>query len=74
MCVCVFLLGQNKTLEEYPAQMSLTSLVCLMGVVEGGIVAVIMERRKSAWAIGFDSRLLAAAYTVSGSGPRFSSS
>lgn len=50
-------------MEEYPAELSLSSLVCVMGVVEGGIVALIMERRKSAWAIGFDSRLLAAAYS-----------
>ncbi|KAG6432621.1 hypothetical protein SASPL_104202 [Salvia splendens] len=58
-----FFIVQNKTLEEYPAELSLSSLVCVMGVVEGGIVALIMERRKSAWAIGFDSRLLAAAYS-----------
>ncbi|KAK4481295.1 hypothetical protein RD792_012180 [Penstemon davidsonii] len=58
-----FFILQNKTLKEYPAELSLTSLICFMGTVEGGIVAVIMERRKSAWAIGFDSRLLAAAYS-----------
>ncbi|GFP89792.1 wat1-related protein at1g21890 [Phtheirospermum japonicum] len=58
-----FFILQNKTLNEYPAELSLASLICLMGTVEGGIVAVIMERRKSAWAIGFDSRLLAAAYS-----------
>ncbi|KAL6515553.1 hypothetical protein OROHE_018587 [Orobanche hederae] len=58
-----FNLWENKTLEEYPAELSLTSLVCLMGTVEGGIAAIIMERHKSAWAIGFDSRLLAAAYS-----------
>lgn len=57
--------GQNNTLKEYPAELSLTALICLMGTVEGGIVAVIMERRRSAWEIGFDARLLAAVYTVS---------
>ncbi|KAK6114845.1 hypothetical protein DH2020_007114 [Rehmannia glutinosa] len=58
-----FFILQNKTLEEYPAELSLTSLVCFMGMVEGGIVAVIMERHKTAWAIGFDSRLLAVVYS-----------
>ncbi|KAL0360229.1 UNVERIFIED_CONTAM: WAT1-related protein [Sesamum radiatum] len=58
-----FFILQNKTLKEYPAELSLASLICLMGFVEGGIVGVIMEHRKSAWAIGFDSRLLAAAYS-----------
>lgn len=59
-----FFILQNKTLQEYPAQLSLTSLVCLMGFVEGGIAALIMEHRdKSAWAIGLNSRLLAASYS-----------
>ncbi|CAA0818493.1 WAT1-related protein [Striga hermonthica] len=58
-----FFILQNKTLKEYPAALSLTSLVCVFGTLEGGVVAVIMERRKSAWAIGFDSRLLAAVYS-----------
>ncbi|EPS73987.1 hypothetical protein M569_00767, partial [Genlisea aurea] len=58
-----FFILQNKTLKEYPAEMSLTTLICLMGTVEGGIVASIMVRKKSAWAMGFDTRLLAAAYS-----------
>ncbi|PIN11398.1 hypothetical protein CDL12_16020 [Handroanthus impetiginosus] len=58
-----FFILQNKTLEEYPAELSLTAFVCFMGMVESGIVAVIMEHHKSAWAIGFDSRLLASAYS-----------
>ncbi|CAA0840837.1 WAT1-related protein [Striga hermonthica] len=58
-----FFILQNKTLKEYPAALSLTSLVCVMGTLEGGVVAVVMERRKSAWLIGFDSRLLAAVYS-----------
>lgn len=56
---------QSITLKEYPAELSLTSLVCFMGMVEGGIVALVMERDMTAWAIAFDFRLLAAAYSVS---------
>ncbi|PIN11397.1 hypothetical protein CDL12_16019 [Handroanthus impetiginosus] len=58
-----FFILQNKTLKEYPAELSLTSLVCFMGMVEGGTVAVIMEHHKAAWTMGFDSRLLAVAYS-----------
>ncbi|XP_051151034.1 WAT1-related protein At1g44800-like [Andrographis paniculata] len=58
-----FFILQNKTLKEYPAQLSLTSLICAMGVVESGTAAVIMERRKSAWVVGFDSRLLLVVYS-----------
>ncbi|KAJ8762968.1 hypothetical protein K2173_023097 [Erythroxylum novogranatense] len=55
--------GQTKTLKIYPSELSLTALVCLMGLVENAAVAVVMERDMSAWKIGFDSRLLAAAYS-----------
>lgn len=58
-----FFIVQSMTLKEYPAELSLTSLICVMGMVEGGVVALIMERDMAAWAIGFDSRLLAAAYS-----------
>ncbi|XP_073124700.1 WAT1-related protein At1g21890-like [Henckelia pumila] len=58
----IFFILQNKTLKEYPAELSLASLICLMGTVEGGIVGAIMEPHRSAWVIGFDLRLLAATY------------
>ncbi|KAL8133746.1 WAT1-related protein At1g21890-like [Apium graveolens] len=58
-----FFIVQSMALKEYPAPLSLTSLICVMGMMEGGVVALVMERDMSAWAIGFDSRLLAAAYS-----------
>ncbi|KAH9691096.1 WAT1-related protein [Citrus sinensis] len=60
-----FFILQSFTLKKYPAELSLSTLICLMGVVEGAAVSLIMERDMSAWKIGFDSRLLAAAYSVS---------
>lgn len=35
-----------------------------MGMVEGAIVTLVMERDLTVWAIGFDSRLIAAVYSV----------
>ncbi|KZV16571.1 hypothetical protein F511_11403 [Dorcoceras hygrometricum] len=58
-----FFILQNNTLKDYPAGLSLATLICLMGTLEGGVVAVVMERQKKAWMVGFDSRLLAAAYS-----------
>ncbi|KAK2976226.1 hypothetical protein RJ640_021937 [Escallonia rubra] len=58
-----FFILQSITLKEYPAELSLTALICLMGMVEGGVAALVMERDLSAWSIGFDSRLLAAVYS-----------
>lgn len=57
-----FFIVQAKALEEYPAALSLTTFVCIMGTLESGVAALIMERDMTAWAIGFDTRLLAAAY------------
>lgn len=58
-----FFILQSFTLKKYPAELSLSTLICVMGVVEGAAVSLIMERDLSAWKIGFDSKLLAAAYS-----------
>ncbi|KAJ9146320.1 hypothetical protein P3X46_028601 [Hevea brasiliensis] len=58
-----FFILQSFTLKLYPAELSLTALICLTGMVEGAVVSLVMERDMSAWKIGFDSRLLAAVYT-----------
>lgn len=65
-CTCSwsgYFIVQSMTLKEYPAELSLTSLICLAGTVEGGIIAMIMEHDPKAWALGFDSRLLASVYS-----------
>ncbi|XP_038896806.1 WAT1-related protein At4g08300-like [Benincasa hispida] len=58
-----FFILQSFTLRKYPAELSLTALICVAGTVEGSIVTLIMERDFSVWVIGWDSRLLAAVYT-----------
>ncbi|XP_062146744.1 WAT1-related protein At4g08300 [Alnus glutinosa] len=58
-----FFILQSFTLKKYPAELSLTAWICLMGAVEGSIVTLVMERDMSVWAIGWDSRLLAAVYS-----------
>ncbi|KAG2709042.1 hypothetical protein I3760_05G220600 [Carya illinoinensis] len=58
-----FFILQSFTLKMYPAELSLTAWICLMGMVEGSIVSLIMERDLSVWVIGWDSRLLAAVYS-----------
>ncbi|GLT63357.1 hypothetical protein SLA2020_359280 [Shorea laevis] len=57
-----FFILQSFTLKKYPAALSLTAWICLMGAVEGSIVTLVMERDMSVWVIGWDSRLLAAVY------------
>ncbi|EEF33950.1 WAT1-related protein At2g39510 [Ricinus communis] len=65
-CICwsAFIILQAITLKTYPAELSLTAFICLMGTIEGTIFAVIMERgNPSAWSIHFDTKLLACVYS-----------
>ena len=56
---------QTHTIKQYPAHLSLTTLVCFIGTLQAAVVTFVMERRTSVWTIGFDMNLLAAAYAVS---------
>ncbi|GLT92493.1 hypothetical protein SLE2022_103280 [Rubroshorea leprosula] len=69
-CSACFMILQAVTLKTYPAALSLTAWVCLLGTIEGSIVALVMERGKaSVWAIKWDTNLLIATYSgVIGSG------
>ncbi|KAK1399941.1 hypothetical protein POM88_009804 [Heracleum sosnowskyi] len=59
-----FMVLQSITLETYPADLSLTAWICLMGTVEGGALALVMERGNPAvWSIKFDTKLLAVVYS-----------
>ncbi|GJU34148.1 WAT1-related protein [Tanacetum coccineum] len=58
-----FILLQAITLRSYPAELSLTAWICLLGTAEGALVALVMERgNKAAWAIKWDTTLLATLY------------
>lgn len=59
-----FMVLQAITLETYPAELSLTAWICLMGTLEGGVVALVMERGNAAvWSLNLDTKLLAAVYS-----------
>lgn len=55
---------QSITVKRYPAELSLSALICLAGALQSTVIAVAIEHRPSAWAVGWDSRLLAPLYTV----------
>lgn len=58
-----FFILQSYTVKEYPAELSLTTWICFMGSLEGGVVSLVFVRDMKAWALGWDSRLLASVYT-----------
>ncbi|CAH2073765.1 unnamed protein product [Thlaspi arvense] len=55
---------QAKILKTYSKhQLSLTTLVCFIGTLQAVAVTFVMEHKPSAWRIGWDMNLLAAAYS-----------
>lgn len=60
-----FMILQAITLKTYPAELSLTAWICLLGTAEGAVVALVMERGKAAvWSINWDTKFLAALYSA----------
>ncbi|XP_040994688.1 WAT1-related protein At2g39510-like isoform X2 [Juglans microcarpa x Juglans regia] len=62
-CWSGFIILQAITLRSYPAELSLTVLICLMGTLENTILALVIEwGNPTAWSIHMDTKLLAALY------------
>ncbi|KAM7253300.1 hypothetical protein ACFE04_025918 [Oxalis oulophora] len=58
-----FFILQSFTLKKYPAALSLTAWICAIGTLQNAVLTLIMERDMTVWRLGFDARLLAAAYS-----------
>ncbi|ONK75699.1 uncharacterized protein A4U43_C03F19610 [Asparagus officinalis] len=63
LCWACFFILQANTLRSYPAELSLTTLICSMGAVESSAIALVMERSMQPWIIGWDARLFTAVYS-----------
>ncbi|CAH2072830.1 unnamed protein product, partial [Thlaspi arvense] len=58
-----FIILQANILSSYQAELSLTALMCFMGMLEAAVMALIWERNNmSVWKIHADMRLLASIY------------
>ncbi|XP_031741157.1 WAT1-related protein At2g39510 isoform X2 [Cucumis sativus] len=63
LCASVSCILQAIVLKSYPMGLIVTFLVCIVGVVEGTVIAVVMEwNNPSVWSIHFDFQLLAILY------------
>ncbi|XP_076888472.1 WAT1-related protein At2g39510-like isoform X1 [Bidens hawaiensis] len=63
-CWASFVIVQAITLKSYPAELSLTTLVCMIGSLEGSVLTLVAERANaSIWAINWDIKLFAAIYS-----------
>ncbi|XP_040986373.1 WAT1-related protein At2g39510-like isoform X2 [Juglans microcarpa x Juglans regia] len=62
-CWCCFIILQAITLRSYPAQLSLTTLICSSGMVEAVMVSLAFERGNAAvWSVHLEVQLLASLY------------
>ncbi|KAJ3695920.1 hypothetical protein LUZ60_001297 [Juncus effusus] len=63
VCWSLFFILQGNTLDSYPAELSLTTLICLMGaLMNTAITLAVQKGNMKAWAIGFDMRLFTVIY------------
>ncbi|MFS7961451.1 putative EamA domain-containing protein [Helianthus anomalus] len=63
-CWASFYILQAMTLKEYPAQLSLTTLICTTGALQGTIVTLIIEKAKSGiWSMQTETEIVATLYS-----------
>lgn len=63
-CWASFYILQAVTLKKYPAQLSLTTLICMMGALQGTVMTLIIEKDKPGiWSIKWDTKLFATLYS-----------
>ncbi|KAL4575121.1 hypothetical protein LXL04_021962 [Taraxacum kok-saghyz] len=63
-CWASFVILQAVTLKSYTASLSLTTLICMMGALEGSILTLVAENgNASVWAVNWDIKLFAAIYS-----------
>ncbi|RDX60430.1 WAT1-related protein, partial [Mucuna pruriens] len=57
-----FYILQSVTVKRYPAELSLSCLICFAGALQNAVVALIADHNPHAWAIGFDYRFYGPLY------------
>ncbi|KAI3799804.1 hypothetical protein L1987_35107 [Smallanthus sonchifolius] len=63
-CWASFFILQAVTLKKYPAQLSLTTLICMMGALQGTVMTLFIEKaKKDIWSINWDAKLFATLYS-----------
>lgn len=53
---------QAAVIKKYPAQLSLTTLICFVGTLQATVLGAAIVREPSKWAVGWDINLLSAVY------------
>lgn len=59
-----WIIFQAPVVKRYPAQLSLTAMMCMFGAMQSGVIALIFEHSTSSvWTIGWNLELLSYIYT-----------
>eukprot|EP00253_Pinus_taeda_P009772 PITA_09772 len=59
-----WIIFQAPVVKKYPAQLSLTAMMCMFGALQSGVIALIFEHNTSSvWTIGWNLELLSYVYT-----------
>ncbi|XP_061356506.1 WAT1-related protein At4g08290-like [Gastrolobium bilobum] len=60
-----FFILQSMTLKRYPAELSLSTLICVVGALQAGVVALVANHNSGlgVWVIGWDFKLFGPLYT-----------
>ncbi|PKU81716.1 WAT1-related protein [Dendrobium catenatum] len=61
---CAWIVFQGLIFEEYPARLSLNALICCFTSLQSSVEALIFEKNKSSWQLGWNIQLVAVVYTV----------
>ncbi|KAK7385207.1 hypothetical protein VNO78_30920 [Psophocarpus tetragonolobus] len=57
-----FYILQSITVKRYPAELSLSSLICMAGALQSAVVALIADHNPRTWVIGFNITLYGPLY------------
>ncbi|XP_020687265.1 WAT1-related protein At5g07050 [Dendrobium catenatum] len=60
---CAWIVFQGLIFEEYPARLSLNALICCFTSLQSSVEALIFEKNKSSWQLGWNIQLVAVVYT-----------
>eukprot|EP01018_Ginkgo_biloba_P010193 Gb_06678 [translate_table: standard] len=58
-----FFVLQAAVIKKYSAQLTLTTMICFLGTLQSIAVTLVVERKPSVWALGWDMNLLSAVYS-----------
>eukprot|EP01018_Ginkgo_biloba_P032826 Gb_35355 [translate_table: standard] len=58
----IWILLQRPVTKRYPAELSITSFICLLGTLQSAVLALCIDHKAASWALKWDLKLLVIFY------------